>query len=104
MPRIGVLTGLDEAEAKRRVGPFLQELQRLGWIDGRNIRIDKRVGAGKADAMRAWAREIFDKTGAERIGNEREDNRHGGPAQALPIPLHICGNVTGFMLFESTSW
>jgi putative ABC transport system substrate-binding protein len=36
--RLGLLTNLsDAAEIKGRIGPFLEELQRLGWTDGHNI-------------------------------------------------------------------
>jgi hypothetical protein len=34
---------------------FLQGLRQSGWIDGGNIRIDYRWGAGDADNMRKYA-------------------------------------------------
>ena len=42
MRRIGVLMHLvaDDAEGQTRVAAFLQQLQQLGWTDGRNVRID----------------------------------------------------------------
>jgi len=117
MPRIGVLTGLDEAEATRRIGPFLQELQRLGWIDGRNIRIDKRVGAGKADTMRKYAGELAALAPDAILAVGSSSTEFSIQATStVPIvftlvtdPLgagfvenlsHPGGNVTGFMLFE----
>jgi putative tryptophan/tyrosine transport system substrate-binding protein len=44
MRRIGVLTpwASNDAEAQDRVKAFTQALQRLGWIDGQNARIDYR--------------------------------------------------------------
>ena len=57
--RLGLLTNLGDAEIKGRIGPFLEELQRLGWTDGHNIQIDKRNGAANVDALRkqaAWSR------------------------------------------------
>jgi hypothetical protein len=44
VPRIGVLVGLDEndAEANLRFANFRQELERLGWSEGRNVHIDYR--------------------------------------------------------------
>jgi hypothetical protein len=30
----------------------LQGLQQLGWVDGRNVRIDTRMGAADADLIR----------------------------------------------------
>ena len=35
----------DDAEYKARMTAFLQELQQLGWSDGRNVRIDTRWAA-----------------------------------------------------------
>ena len=42
--RIGVLMNLasDDPEAQARVAAFRQELQQLGWTDGRDVRIDER--------------------------------------------------------------
>ena len=42
--RIGVLmsTAADHSESKARLAAFLQRLQDLGWVDGRNARIDVR--------------------------------------------------------------
>jgi hypothetical protein len=44
MRRIGVLmsTAADNSESKARLAAFLQRLQELGWVDGRNARIDVR--------------------------------------------------------------
>ncbi len=56
--RLGLLTNLADAEVKGRIGPFFDELQRLGWTDGRNIQIDKRVGSGNVDALRKYAAEL----------------------------------------------
>jgi putative tryptophan/tyrosine transport system substrate-binding protein len=58
--RIGVLMGLAETdpEAKPRVTAFQQELQRLGWTEGRNARIDYRWGGGDASRIRAYAVEL----------------------------------------------
>ena len=55
---IGVLTALDEAENKIRIAPLLQELRKLGWSDGRNVRIDVRVAGGSADTLRKYATEL----------------------------------------------
>ena len=56
--RLGLLTNLGDAEAKGRIGAFLEELQQLGWTDGRNIQIDKRMGATNVDALRKHAGEL----------------------------------------------
>jgi putative tryptophan/tyrosine transport system substrate-binding protein len=60
MRRIGVLMPLavDDPEAKARIAAFLDKLQQLGWIDGRNVRIDARWPGGDADRARKYAAEL----------------------------------------------
>jgi putative ABC transport system substrate-binding protein len=45
--RIGLLMPLpvDDPQSQRRATAFLQGLQKLGWTDGRNVRIHSRWGA-----------------------------------------------------------
>jgi putative ABC transport system substrate-binding protein len=58
--RIGVLTpfAADDPEAQARVAAFVHGLQQLGWVDGRNLRIDIRSGAGDAERIRRDAAEL----------------------------------------------
>ena len=58
--RIGVLTNLPEndREERRRMAAFLQELQKLGWREGDNLRIEYRRSLGKADKARKYAVEL----------------------------------------------
>jgi putative tryptophan/tyrosine transport system substrate-binding protein len=58
--RIGVLLGLGEndPEGQARLGAFLQMLQQLGWIDGRNMQILRRYTDGDAERARAYAAEL----------------------------------------------
>ena len=60
--RIGVLTPFDEndPEAKTYLSAFTQGLAELGWIDGRNLRMDIRRAAGNIDRMRMFAKELVD--------------------------------------------
>jgi putative ABC transport system substrate-binding protein len=60
MRRVGVLINLaaDDAESPVRVAAFSQSLRELGWIDGRNIRIDYRWGGGDPDRVRKYAAEL----------------------------------------------
>src|SRR5215469_4354967 len=47
MRRIGFLIGVaDDANSRAMYEAFRQGLQQLGWIDGRNVRIEARFGAG----------------------------------------------------------
>ena len=58
--RIGVLMHLnaDDQEGEDRFSAFRQELQQLGWIDGRNMQIDIRWGGNDAD-RRKYAAELI---------------------------------------------
>jgi putative ABC transport system substrate-binding protein len=58
--RIGVLmpSAADDPEFQARITAFLQEPAQLGWLDGRNVRIDTRWGVADADRMRKYAAEL----------------------------------------------
>jgi putative ABC transport system substrate-binding protein len=60
MRRIGVLSALpaDDPEWQARQAAFHQGLQELGWIVGRNIRIDYRLGPGGGEHLRRHAKEL----------------------------------------------
>jgi putative tryptophan/tyrosine transport system substrate-binding protein len=59
--RIGVLmhTAADNPEGQAGVAAFQQALQKLGWTDGRNVRIDTRWGANDVDRDRQYAAELI---------------------------------------------
>ncbi len=119
MRRIGVFagSGADDLEAKPRLAAFLQELQKLGWTAGRNVRIDTRWAAGNAAATRKYAAELIALApdvilagGAAAVGPLLQATR------TVPIVFTIVpdpvgagfvdslarpgGNATGFMQFE----
>jgi putative ABC transport system substrate-binding protein len=58
--QIGMLMNLDadDAESHARLEAFLQELHQFGWIEGRNVRIHARWGAGDVDSFRRYAAEL----------------------------------------------
>jgi len=60
MRRIGVLMGFAESdrEGQAFVAAFRDELQKLGWVEGRNIRIDIRWAAGDTALMQRFAKEL----------------------------------------------
>jgi ABC-type uncharacterized transport system substrate-binding protein len=59
--RIAVFTGAaaDDPTAKARLAAFRAELERLGWSEGRNVRIDYRFGAGKSDRYPSLAKDLI---------------------------------------------
>jgi putative ABC transport system substrate-binding protein len=64
MRRIGMLIGTAEndPELPLRLAAFLQTLERLGWKESLNLRIDYRWGAGDPDRTRAYAKELIRAT------------------------------------------
>jgi putative ABC transport system substrate-binding protein len=60
MRRISVLmaTAADDPLGQAYLASFMQELQQAGWTVGRNVQIDFRWGAGKADDIRKYAAEL----------------------------------------------
>ena len=61
MQRIGVLMpfAADDPQSPARVATFLQGLQQLGWVPGRNLQIDYRWSAGNAARVRQYASELI---------------------------------------------
>ena len=62
MRRIGMLMGYAETDAQPQVAALRQELQKLGWEEGRNIRIDVRFPAADAGRIRAILMELMSPT------------------------------------------
>jgi putative ABC transport system substrate-binding protein len=61
MRRIGVLMGdfpENAPEGRAVAAAFREELQKLGWTEGRNIRIDSRWAAADLEAMQRFAKEL----------------------------------------------
>jgi len=119
MPVIGVLMSLadTDSEGQLRVAAFRQELQKLGWTEGRNIRFEYRWAAGDAHRLRAFAHELVGMAPAVMLAGNNTALRalrevpHTGPivfAQvADPVGSGFVaslarpgGNITG-LLFTS---
>src|SRR5215204_4781878 len=60
MRRIGVLFGAaaDDPESQTRIAAFAQELAQLGWVDGRNVRIDIHWATTNTAEIRRHAAEL----------------------------------------------
>ena len=59
--RVGVLTGAggpNDEEAPARKAALEQGLQRAGWVEGGNLRIDYRFPAANPEATRKYAAEL----------------------------------------------
>src|SRR5690348_14011267 len=60
MRRIGFLSLLAETDSESQVdeAEFLKRLTALGWVDGRNIRVEYRWGAGNVGRVQQFAKEL----------------------------------------------
>ena len=119
--RIGVFTSGAESDpsAQAYVRALRQGLEKLGWIEGRNIRADYRWASGDVNRLRADAAEMVDltpdvilcggtqlteilrqKTGAIPIVFVHvADPIAGGLVQSLARPDD---NITGFTAYDSS--
>jgi putative ABC transport system substrate-binding protein len=59
---IGVLMAFAESDpaAQSEVAGFRDALKKLGWMEGNNLRIELRWGAGDADKIKTFAKELVD--------------------------------------------
>jgi putative ABC transport system substrate-binding protein len=62
MRLIGVLMAFAESDpaAQSQVAGFRVALKKLGWMESKNLRIELRWGAGDADRIKTFARELVD--------------------------------------------
>jgi putative ABC transport system substrate-binding protein len=56
--RIGYLSGRSAAQEKRLLPAFLEGLRELGYVEGKNIIIERRMTGGRKDRLRALAEEL----------------------------------------------
>jgi putative tryptophan/tyrosine transport system substrate-binding protein len=122
MRLVGVLMGYSESDpaARSYVAAFHDALAKLGWTEGSNLRIELRWGAGDANRIRTFAKElvklrpdaIFGTT-TPVIGTLARETQTipvvftivsdpigGGFAASL---AHPGGNITGFTAIDPTS-
>jgi putative ABC transport system substrate-binding protein len=115
--RIGFLSGIpvDDPESQARLASFRTELQRLGWTEGRNLRMDYQTGdlqriRRHADELIALAPDVILVNGTEAAEPLRQATRNipvvfvqvsdpvgAGLVASLARPG---GNVTGFANLE----
>jgi putative ABC transport system substrate-binding protein len=123
MRRVGALMPVDQATDQVQVLAFAEGLEKLGWIDGRNISIAYRW-AVDTDRLRAYATELvgmmpdvlFASGGAALVALQKA-------TQTIPIVFAVVadpvangfvasvgrpgGNITGFATYEqaiSVKW
>jgi putative ABC transport system substrate-binding protein len=119
MRLIGMLIAIEESdpEAQARVTAFRQDLEKLGWVDGRNLRVEYRYVAGDVDRAGRDAAEMVAQgvvvivvNGSALLRAVQRQTRTvpivfvqvgdpvgGGFVESLS---HPGGNTTGFTTFE----
>ena len=88
MRRLGILMAVAESDADARKGiSILQErLQKLGWKDGNNIRIDYRWGNGNPDRIQDLAKELVELQPDVLVGHSTPSAK-GLLKQSHTIPI-----------------
>src|SRR5712691_8807798 len=61
MRRIGIFMSFaaDDPEAQPRIAAFEKGMQELGWVEGHNLRTERRWVPGDASTLRSHARELL---------------------------------------------
>jgi ABC-type uncharacterized transport system substrate-binding protein len=121
MRRIGVLMGFPESDSQAQsfIAAFREGLQKLGWTDGRNIRIDTRWPAFDVESRQRFAKELV-ALQPDPILSHTTPTTAALLQQTRTIPIIFAtvtdpigsgivaslarpgGNVTGFTLVEPT--
>src|SRR4051794_30388518 len=121
MRRIGILMGGAKGDSQNAAGlaAFTDALNALGWIEGRNVKIDIRWATGNVERMKGLAQELVGLQPDLLVGHttqpvaalQREtatipivflivsDPVGSGFVASLPRPG---GNITGFINIESS--
>src|SRR5205814_879439 len=114
----------NDLEARRLVTAFREGLAQLGWIDGRNLRMDYRWPSGDIGRVRAFAKELVELSPDIIVGYATpsvvalQQETRSIPIVFLSVTdpvgqgivaslAHPGGNITGFAVFEfslGTKW
>jgi putative tryptophan/tyrosine transport system substrate-binding protein len=118
--RIGYLSVNSDSDLTvlARLNVFRDELQKLGWTEGRNVRLDYRFAANNLDRLRSYATELVEmmpdvifSAGTTALTVLRPTTRTipivfaqvSDPVELgfVPSVSRPGGNITGFALFET---
>jgi ABC-type uncharacterized transport system substrate-binding protein len=121
MRRLGVLSNIGESdpEAQSMAAALHRGLRELGWVNGRNLQVDHRWGAGNPERIGAFAKElvalkpdvIVAHTTPSVVALRKETNTIQLVFVQISDPIgtgfitnlaHPGGNITGFTNFESS--
>jgi putative tryptophan/tyrosine transport system substrate-binding protein len=120
MRRIGLLvgaTGEHDPQSQARIMAFRHGLEALGWIEGRNVRIDYRFAGGDDNQIQTYAAELVNSAPDLIVANSSpvvaalKRATHTVPIVFAVVSdpvgqgfvasmAHPTGNITGFTLIE----
>jgi putative ABC transport system substrate-binding protein len=120
MRRIGLLAGATEEhdpQSQARIMAFRHGLEALGWIEGRNIRIDYRFAGGDDNRIQTYVAELVNSAPDLIVANSSpvvaalKRATHTIPIVFAVVSdpvgqgfvasvAHPAGNITGFTLIE----
>jgi putative ABC transport system substrate-binding protein len=115
VPAIGMLIGYaeDDPETQARLAAFRDRLGQLGWIEGRNLRIDYRFAPAYLDQAQLFAKELIALRPNVLVGNSTPasvallQETRAIPIVFVGVPDPVggglvasSGNATGFTNFE----
>ena len=120
MRRIGLLvgaTGEHDPQSQARIMAFRHGLEALGWIEGRNIRIDYRFASGDDNRIQTYVAELVNSAPDLIVANSSpvvaalKRATHTIPIVFAVVSdpvgqgfvasmAHPAGNITGFTLIE----
>ena len=99
-PRIGLLLTNSSSSESSRAEAFRQELRRLGYIEGQNIRIDDRYGDGKLDRLPKLATDLVELKVDVIVTSGAPPTRAAQQAsKTIPIVMTVVGDpiAAGFI-------
>ena len=116
--RPGAVTDIDVAELQRRLAAFRRGMNTLGWVEGKNFRIEMRWGRGDRDLVQSLAQDLV-RIASEVILSNGTPSTVALQRETSRIPIVFAqvtdpvgeglvaslnrpgGNITGFSAYDS---
>jgi len=100
--RIGLLTPKTDASVSAQIDAFRQALADLGWVEGRNIRIEHRDAEGQAERLLALAVELVGLNVDVIVTVDTPPTKAAKQATStIPIVVAVSADPVGAGLVES---
>ena len=83
-----------DPESEARLAAFRHGLEELGWVDGRNLRIDYRFAGGDADRIRTYVTELVNSAPDLIVANSTPKWARFAKGTAPQLLKVVAGAVT----------